>query len=83
MSIREEVLKCIENILKEEQQECVISEEITISRENGFTSLVLVSLVLEIEEALDTDLDEYLSKIRKCKTVGELIDVVEIAKSNS
>ena len=83
MSIREEVLKCIENILKEEQQECVISEEITISRENGFTSLVLVSLVLEIAEALDTDLDEYLSKIRKCKTVGELIDVVEIAKSNS
>jgi len=47
------------------------------SRENGIDSLGIVSLILDIEEKLDIELDSCLAEIRQCKTLEEMIRTVE------
>lgn len=83
MDIKETILECCRSIIKENKGECIVTESTLISRENGIDSLGMVTLVIDIEERLDIDLDEYLSEIRRVKMISELIEIVTKAvKSN-
>lgn len=76
MNIKEGVLECCEAVIKENKKDIAVNEDTLISRENGIDSLGMVTLVIDMEEKFDIDLDEYLSDIRKCKTIGELAEIV-------
>lgn len=82
MEIKECVIKLCQNVADEQNIEIVINENTKISRDNGIDSLGIVSLVFDIEEELNIELEDYLTKIRKCKNVCELIKVIEEAFSN-
>lgn len=69
MNIKEKVLECCEMIIAESDVNVVVTEELELTRESGIDSLGLVSLVLELEDALEIDLDEYLLEVRNCKTI--------------
>lgn len=76
MNIKEGVLECCQAVIKENKKDVIVSEDTLISRENGIDSLGMVTLVIDMEEKFNIDLDEYLSGIRKCKTIGELVEIV-------
>lgn len=76
MNISESVLECCRAVIEENKKDINVDESTLISRENGIDSLGMVTLVIDIEEKFDIDLDEHLSDIRKCKTIGELIEIV-------
>ncbi len=49
-----------------------------LNRDTGIDSLGIVSLILDIEEKLNIDLDLYLAKIRKCTTIKELAEIIQV-----
>ena len=75
-NVEQAVLKCHTNVMKANNidKESDISMEMT--QENGIDSLGIVTLIVEMEDELDMELDAYLADIRKCKTIGELINVI-------
>ena len=50
---------------------------------NGITSESIVIFILDLEEELGIELDDYLSQIRKAKTIQALIDIVRKAYEDS
>lgn len=76
MNIKESVFECCKAVIEENKKEIIVNESTLISRENGIDSLGMVTLVIDMEEKFDIDLDEYLSDIRKCKTIGELTEII-------
>lgn len=78
INIKERVEDCLRKVLKEQGVlSDNVSSETLLIRENGIDSLGIVSLILEIEEEFEIDLDLYLPEIRKCNTLGELEKIVE------
>ena len=76
------VVESCEKVIKENDESIDVTEETEISRENGIDSVGIVTVICDIEEQLEIQLDEYLSYVRKCKTIGELVSVVEKAVGN-
>lgn len=64
-----------------------INQESTVDMEirpkNGITSETIVFFILELEEELGIQLDNYLPQIRKAKTIQELINIVSKACEDS
>ncbi len=58
------------------------SRDLEVKGSNGIDSLGIVSMILGIEEELDVDLDDCLAHIRKCRTIGDIIDVVSAEVMN-
>lgn len=54
-----------------------------IRPKNGITSESIVIFILDLEEELGIELDDYLSQIRKAKTIQALIDIVRKAYEDS
>ena len=54
-----------------------------IKYKNGITSESIVIFILDLEEELGIELDDYLSQIRKAKTIQALIDIVRKAYEDS
>ncbi len=77
--LTEAVLQCCTTVRKENgiAEEPDLSTQLT--RENGIDSMGIVNLVIELEEALEIDLDQYLARIRGSRTVSELISVIREA----
>lgn len=76
MNINESILECCKSVIEANNEQIMVNESTLISRENGIDSLAMVTLVIDIEEKFNIDLDEHLSEIRKCKTIGQLIEIV-------
>lgn len=74
---KEIVFQSFLEMIKEEGLDIVSTEDMDISRETGFDSLGLVTFVLILEEKLGIDLDNYLGKIRECKKLQDVIDLVD------
>lgn len=74
--LKEVVLKIHTELMKERGIDKVSSEDLEIRPRNGITSESIVSFILDIEDALNIELDEYLPRIRTCKTIGLFIDIV-------
>jgi len=79
--VKEVVLGCYENLVKEKGVDITPDLEVRIRRENGLDSLGIVNFIVEIEEELDASLDSVLKEIRKVKTLGELVTLIEKAIS--
>ncbi|KYH33959.1 acyl carrier protein [Clostridium tepidiprofundi DSM 19306] len=77
--VSETVFKCHTKLMKERGIERESCAELEVRRANGIDSLGIVNLILDIEEELNIDMDEYLPSIRKCKTIGEIVNIIENA----
>ena len=79
----ERVISCVlgahNRILKERNFDKTSSLDMEIRPRNGITSETIVTMLLDIEDELGIELDEYLPEIRKCKTIGLLVEIVEKA----
>lgn len=75
-NVEQAVLKCHTNVMKTNNIDKVSDISMEMTQENGIDSLGIVTLIVEIEDELDMELDAYLADIRKCKTIGELINVI-------
>lgn len=76
-TIKEVVLEQHTIIMHKRDIEMESSESMEFTRENAIDSFGIVELILAIEEALEVELDDCLAEIRKCKTMGEMIEVIE------
>lgn len=76
-NVAEIVLECHKEILIKSNIDMELSLDNPFGRESGIDSLGIVDFVLSIEEKLGIDLDEKLSNIRKCKTIRELVEIIE------
>lgn len=77
--IKNVVLKMHTRLMNENGIDRVSSPELEIRPRNGITSESIVTLILDIEEAIGIELDDYLAEIRTCKTIADFIKVVEKA----
>lgn len=77
--IEEVVIRLHNEIMREREIDKESSLEMEMRPRNGITSESIVSLLLDIEDELGIELDDYLAQIRKCKTIGLLIDIVKDA----
>lgn len=75
-NIKEIVLKCHNELMEERGLKKDSDISLTMTRENGIDSLGIVTLILELEEELDIELDSYIAEIRNSKTLSELIDII-------
>ena len=73
---RVEVLKNVEEILREEfeEDELEISDETTASDVDGWDSLAHLSIVHEIEKKFNIKLT--MGEIQESKNIGEFIDAI-------
>lgn len=77
--VKEVVFDTHNNLMKQRGIDKVSSLEMEIRPRNGITSETIVTLLLDIEEELGIELDEYLPQIRVCKTIGDFIEIVKMA----
>lgn len=82
MDVKKIVLDSHTKLMAERNIDKISSPELEIRPKNGIDSLGIVNMILDIEEALDVELDSYLPRIRQCKTIGLLIEIVEEAIAN-
>ena len=77
IEVEEAVINAHNELLEELGIDLISSPEAKICRENGIDSLGIVTLILNIEEKLDIDLEESLKEIRNSSYISELIEIVE------
>lgn len=80
--IKEIVLRLHTELMQGRGIERISSPELEIRPRNGITSESIVTLLLDIEDELDIELDDYLMEIRVCKTIGDFIGIIETAYKN-
>lgn len=73
------IIRIIQNLSDNDGEKIVVSEETKLSRDNGFDSLGIVTLIVNIEDDLSIELDDYLLDIRKDISVSDLIEIVSRA----
>lgn len=78
-NIKEVVLRLHTELMRERGIDKESSPELEIRPMNGITSESIVIYILNLEEELDIELDEYLPQIRKAKTIEIFIGIVEEA----
>lgn len=78
INVENVVIEVVDRLLKEAGKQVNVNGDLRFLRENGIDSLMLISMILEIEESLEIDLDEYLAELRKSR---HLIDFIEVVKS--
>ena len=67
-----EILDIIKNKI---DNEISISEEISV--ENGFDSLTLMEIIVELEDKFDILLDDYILKINEAENVENIISIIK------
>ncbi len=82
VDVQEVVLRLHNELLKGEGIDEESSLDMEMRPRNGITSVTIVSLILDLEEELGIELDDYLIQIRKSSTIGTLIDIVKEAYEN-
>ena len=76
-TVRNIVLEQHTKIMKKNGVDEESRENMRFGRDYGIDSLGIVELIVGIEEELGVELDECLADIRRCKTVGELIAIID------
>lgn len=76
-TIREVVLEQHTKVMKKNGINKESCEDMSFGRTNSIDSLGIVELIVGIEEELGVELDGCLAFIRRCKSVGELIEIIE------
>lgn len=78
-NVTEIVLKIHTELMHDQGIELESSPELEIRPRNGITSATIVSLLIDLEDALNIQLDKYLPEIRVSKTIGDFIKIIEKA----
>ncbi|MBP3450150.1 MAG: hypothetical protein J6K22_06805 [Spirochaetaceae bacterium] len=81
-NIEETVLNLHTKLMYEQGIKQQSSPELELRPRNGITSSTIVSLILDIEDVLNIQLDNYIYEIRKCKTISDFILIIETAFSD-
>ena len=82
-NIQEVVLRIHTEIMHQKGINQKSTQDMEIRPKNGITSESIVIFILDLEEELGIELDDYLSQIRKAKTIQALIDIVRKAYEDS
>lgn len=77
--VKEAVLRLHTGLMHERGIEKESSPELEIRPKNGITSESIVVFILDLEDELDIELDEYLPQIRRAKIIENFIGIVEEA----
>lgn len=75
--VEEVVLKCHNKLMESKGIDVKSSVDLEVRRRYGIDSLGIVTMIMEIEEMLEVELDDRLADIRKCRTIGEIVNVIE------
>lgn len=75
--VKDFILELHNRILKDKEINLSSSPDLELRPNNGITSYTTIMMIMEIEEHYDIELDEYFPRIRSCKTIGDLITLVE------
>lgn len=82
-NIQEVVLRIHTEIMHQKGINQKSTPDMEIRPKNGITSESIVIFILDLEEELGIELDDYLPQIRKAKTMRTLIDIVNKACEDS
>ena len=82
-NIQEVVLRIHTEIMHQKGINQESTPDMEIRPKNGITSESIVIFILDLEEELDIELDDYHPQIRKAKTMRTLIDIVNKACEDS
>lgn len=74
--IEEIILQAHNEILQKEGISKKSDLSMELNRENGLNSFALVTLILEVEEKLNINLDDALPQIRKASSLQEFAEIV-------
>lgn len=78
-NVDEVVFKVHNDLMKSKGIDKQSAYDMEIRPRNGIDSLGIVTMIMDMEEKLGIELDDYLMRIRKSKTIGELITIVKEA----
>lgn len=78
MNVEKIVLEVHTKLMQEEGIPKVSNRQMKVNRENGIDSLGIVTMVLEIEEKLEIDLDDCLADIRRAGNIDDIIKIVQM-----
>ena len=81
-NIEEVVMKIHTEIMHQKGIEKKSTLDMEIRPQNGITSESIVIFILNLEDELNIELDDFLPQIRKVKTIRGLADIVNKAYSN-
>ena len=79
INIEEVVFRIHNNLMKERGIDKESSREMELRPKNGITSESIVIFLLDLEDELGIEFDDYLPQIRECKTIGLFIDIIKEA----
>ncbi|MBS5620724.1 hypothetical protein [Eubacterium sp.] len=82
IDVEKVVFRIHNNIMKERGIDKESNCEMELRPKNGITSESIVIFLLELEDELGIEFDDYLPKIRGCKTIGLLIEIIREAYEN-
>lgn len=71
------VSQCYKNVLAEDGIIKEITPETPVMDEGGLDSMGIVSLIIELEDQFNLDLDDHLLEIRAAKNVSQLVTIIE------
>lgn len=74
------VSQCYKNVLAEDGIIKEITPETPVMDEGCLDSMGIVSLIIELEDQFNLDLDDHLLEIRAAKNVSQLVTIIETCK---
>lgn len=78
----EEILNiCRDNI--DSEKELILTPDTEVSVENGFDSLTIMNIIIDVEDICDFELDEYIIRISEAKYIKDMLEIINEAISRN
>lgn len=78
----EEILNiCRDNI--DSEKEIILTSDTEVSVENGFDSLTIMNIIIDVEDICDFELDEYIIRISEAKYIKDMLEIINEAISRN
>lgn len=78
----EEILNiCRDNI--DSEKEIILTPDTEVSVENGFDSLTIMNIIIDVEDIYDFELDEYIIRISEAKYIKDMLEIINEAISRN
>ena len=78
----EEILNiCRDNI--DSEKEIILTPDTEVSVENGFDSLTIMNIIIDVEDICDFELDEYIIRISEAKYIKDMLEIINEAISRN
>lgn len=78
----EEILNiCRDNI--DSEKEIILTPDTEVSVENGFDSLTIMNIIIDVKDICDFELDEYIIRISEAKYIKDMLEIINEAISRN